>query len=233
MADLIQFMAQVAVVVCPLGPRSRTFIGRKDSSEACPDGLLPPVTGSAAFNIELFRNKTIEPHGLTALIGAHTTSQQFFVDPSRAGDPQDSTPGVWDVKFYGETLNGAPDRVFKFESDIKLSVAPETREEFLKFVTDQDDWNEVRHTSRSFCECFADILQDFAREYIRLSLLSVYQINSMTECTKVLPPAMRTFTEPDLGYVTKWLATDQQYPLVADAVFNGTVVTPDLFRVVS
>lgn len=144
MADLVQFSAQVAVVVCPLGPRSRTFIGRLDSSEACPDGLLPPSDGSAAFNIELFRNKTIEPHGLTALIGAHTTSQQFFVDVDRAGDPQDSTPGIWDILFYSQVLNGAPPRVFMFPSDINLSQAPESAAEFLKFANDgQDDWNEV------------------------------------------------------------------------------------------
>lgn len=167
MADLVQFMAQVAVVVCPLGPRSRTFIGRVDSSEACPDGLLPPVTGSAAYNIELFRNKTIEPHGLTALIGAHTTSQQFFVDPTRAGDPQDSTPGIWDVNFYNETLNGAPDRVFTFESDINLSVAPETQAEFLKFVTDQDDWNEVWHL-------FRPLSQSSLLTHRRISLASIF-----------------------------------------------------------
>lgn len=143
-ADLVQFSAQVAVVVCPLGPRSRTFIGRLDSSSACPDGLLPPADGSAAYNIELFRNKTIEPHGLTALIGAHTTSQQFFVDVDRAGDPQDSTPGIWDVLFYSQVLDGGPPRVFQFESDINLSTAPESQAEFLKFANNgQDDWNEV------------------------------------------------------------------------------------------
>lgn len=144
MADLVQFSAQVAVVVCPLGPRARTFIGRVDNSTACPDGLLPPVTGSGPLLIEIFRNKTIAPHGLTALIGAHTTSQQFFVNTSRAGDPQDSTPGIWDVRFYSEVLNGAPPRVFTFPSDVALSQAPETQAEFLEFANDgQEDWNEV------------------------------------------------------------------------------------------
>ncbi|KAJ4415047.1 hypothetical protein N0V82_007563 [Gnomoniopsis sp. IMI 355080] len=217
MADLVQFSAQVAVVVCPLGPRSRTFSGRVDSSTACPDGLLPPASGSAAYNIELFRNKTIEPHGLTALIGAHTTSQQFFVDTDRAGDPQDSTPGIWDVLFYRQVLDGAPPRVFDFESDINLSKAPETQGEFLKFANDsQEDWNE-----------------DFAREYIRLSLLSVYNINEMAECTKVLPQALKTYTEPDEDLLEKWRNSDQNFPLVAEAIFNGSVVTPDLFSNVS
>lgn len=37
MADLIQMAANVATVVCPLGPRVRTFVGRKDSSVPAPD----------------------------------------------------------------------------------------------------------------------------------------------------------------------------------------------------
>lgn len=146
LADMIQFAAQLAVVTCPLGPRSRTFIGRVDNSSAAPEGLLPPVDGEADFLIELFRNKTIAPHGLTALVGAHTTSQQFFVDLDRVGDPQDSTPGVWDVLFYSEVLNqtAVPPRVFLFPSDINLSKANETVSEWVGFANDgQEDWNEV------------------------------------------------------------------------------------------
>ncbi|KAF1959893.1 heme peroxidase [Byssothecium circinans] len=80
MADLIQFAANHAVVTCPLGPRVRTFIGRKDSSKPAPEGLLPGIHDSADKMIKLFRDKTISPHDLVALLGAHTTSQQFFVD---------------------------------------------------------------------------------------------------------------------------------------------------------
>ncbi|KAH9217084.1 heme peroxidase [Leptodontidium sp. 2 PMI_412] len=131
MADLIQMGANVATVVCPLGPRVRTFVGRKDSSTPNANNLLPPVTGSADFLIELFENKTIKAHGLAALVGAHTTSQQHFVDPSRALDPQDSTPGVWDVKFYGQTTGTAPKRVFKFPSDVALAAHPKISDDLL------------------------------------------------------------------------------------------------------
>lgn len=37
MADLIQFMANTATVTCPLGPRIRTYVGRKDSSTPAPN----------------------------------------------------------------------------------------------------------------------------------------------------------------------------------------------------
>ncbi|XPS73442.1 Manganese peroxidase [Ascochyta lentis] len=43
MADLIPFAAKHAVVTCLLGPRIRTFVGRKDSSKANQEGLLPSV----------------------------------------------------------------------------------------------------------------------------------------------------------------------------------------------
>lgn len=55
----------------------------------------------------------------------------------------------------------------------------------------------------------------------------------MTECTKVLPPAIKNFTEPDEALVEKWRDSTQQFPLVAEAMFNGSVVTPDLFNNVS
>lgn len=69
------------------------------------------------------------------------------MDPSRAGDPQDGSPGVWDVLFYGQTLGTAPTpkRVFKFQSDIELSKHPKTKTEWQEFAGSggQDHWNEV------------------------------------------------------------------------------------------
>jgi manganese peroxidase len=107
-ADLVQFSHNAATVLCPLGPRLFTFIGRDDSSLVPPHGLLPDTHSPAPVLIDLFNNKTINFVDLTALIGAHTTANQFFVDPSQAGAPLDSTPGIWDVKFYSETLQPNP-----------------------------------------------------------------------------------------------------------------------------
>jgi hypothetical protein len=144
MADLVQMGATVATVTSPMGPRIKSYVGRKDSSVACTDGLLQGVNSDAKTLIKLFEDKTIRPHGLTALIGAHTTSQQRFVDPSRAGDPQDSSPGVWDVRFYKQTTGDAPPRVFRFNSDVALAQDSRISTEFQQFATDQGHWNEVR-----------------------------------------------------------------------------------------
>jgi hypothetical protein len=147
MADLIQMGATVATVVCPLGPRIRSFVGRKDSAKPAKDSLLPNVFAPADDLIALFERKTIRPHGLTALVGAHTTSQQRFVDTTRALDPQDSTPGVWDIRFYAETLNpNAPSNIFKFAADVKFSTHPRMADEWAKFASPkdgQDHWNDV------------------------------------------------------------------------------------------
>ena len=49
--------------------------------------------------------------------------------------------------------------------------------------------------------------QDYARAYIRLSLLGVNNINELTECTKVLPSATRDFQNKDQNKLDKWLST--------------------------
>jgi len=106
--DLAQYMHNVATVVCPLGPRVLTLVGRKNSLFSNPNGLIPDTRASADDLIQLFSDKTINFKDLIALIGAHTTAKQRFVDPSKAGQSLDSTPGVWDVKFYSEVLVPTP-----------------------------------------------------------------------------------------------------------------------------
>lgn len=102
-ADLVQFMHNVATVTCPLGPRLLTLIGRRDRREANPMGLIPSNNATdAIFLIELFQNKTFTARDLAALLGAHTVAQQLYVDPSKAGQTLDSTPGIWDMNFYRE-----------------------------------------------------------------------------------------------------------------------------------
>ncbi|TDZ22882.1 Versatile peroxidase VPL1 [Colletotrichum orbiculare MAFF 240422] len=213
MADLIQFSANAATVVCPLGPRVRTFVGRKDSSVEAPPNLLPDVNSPADVLIDLFSNKTISSYGLISLLGAHTTSQQRFVDPSRAGDPQDSTPGVWDVKFYSETIGDAPPRVFKFNSDVALAKYPSTSAQFAAFAGPggQAAWNAA-----------------YAHEYVRLSLLGVYNINDLTECTKALPArwAPSGFKASDQGNVDTWVSSKGPVPKIPDEIRGGKPIGP-------
>jgi L-ascorbate peroxidase len=137
-ADIIAFAGAHATVSCPLGPTVKTLIGRKDSYNAAPDQSLLPSNASlsAPATLSLMADKGFNGPDTAALIGAHTTSKQKFVDPSKAGEPQDSTPGIWDVAYYGQTSN-PPRDVFVFNSDKSLSEDPSSGPAFKAFVGQQ------------------------------------------------------------------------------------------------
>ncbi|KAH3974897.1 peroxidase [Parastagonospora nodorum] len=207
MADLIQYMANHAVVSCPLGPRVRTYVGRKDATEAAPEGLLPSVHAPADELIALFADKTISAHELTALMGAHSTSTQSNVDASKAGYPQDTTPGVWDVNYYNETLDATENGcIFKLESDVKLSKHPAMAVEWQKFVGGQAHWN-----------------ADYAKAYLRLSLLGVNNINELKECTLTLPAQQATAPkDSDLNVSGKCTASSS-----SSLISSSTITIPN------
>ncbi|PSN65115.1 heme peroxidase [Corynespora cassiicola Philippines] len=168
-ADLIVFAGSHAVVTCPGGPQLKTWIGRNDSSTAAPDGLLPDVNAGADSLFQLFQNKGFNDVDLAALLGAHSTSKQFGVDTARAGTPQDTTPGVWDVKYYSDTVN-PPSSVFVFPSDAKLANHTQVGKQFRGFQNNQGKWNGK----------FADAMQ-------RMNLFGVKSTAGMADCTNKLP----------------------------------------------
>ncbi|CAG8958885.1 hypothetical protein HYFRA_00012882 [Hymenoscyphus fraxineus] len=170
-ADLIQFAAHHGIVSCPQGPRIVFFAGRKDATVPAPTGLVPDVHDSAQNLIDLMMDKTINAQDLAALLGAHSTAKQFHIDEAQSGAPQDSTPGIWDVKFYNETLQAnATSGVFRIPSDLALSQAQNMSEPWKAFVGAQQFWN-----------------QEFALAYTRIGLLGVNNINDLIDCTNALP----------------------------------------------
>ncbi len=211
MADLVQVGASVGAVVCPLGPRMRTFVGRRDGAAPGDSARLPDVRAPADDLIRLFRYKTIGPHQLVALVGAHTTSQQRAVDPARAGDPQDSTPGVWDTLFYAETTmpdedevgvgdgddaagdrNATAPRVFRFASDVALAQHPTTSDEWSAFAENgaQVHWNRVSETHTSAFSSF-----ERASERVVYGRFSIHVV--VTDAKRT--PETRTSPAPTSG----------------------------------
>ncbi|KAF1977244.1 ligninase LG6 precursor [Bimuria novae-zelandiae CBS 107.79] len=170
-ADLAQYAHNHATSTCPKGPRIKTYIGRKDATGPAPEGKLPDVHDTPDNLIALFERKGFTPHDLAALVGAHAAAKQRFVDTSQAGKPLDTTPGVWDVEFYNDTLQNPqnPD-IFVLPSDKVLSVHPKISDEWNSFIGDQPHWNE-----------------DYAKAYIRMSLLGVTNLQDLKDCTKTLP----------------------------------------------
>ncbi|KAI7784334.1 ligninase h2 precursor [Diaporthe eres] len=170
MADLIQMNAIAATAACPGGPRIKAYVGRVDNNALPPAGLIPSPFADAQTNIALFEAKTFTAADLVALIGAHTVSQQNFVDPAQAGKSQDTTDTVWDNTYYGETASpDTPDGVFKFQSDISLSNDSETSGTWQTFAKDQGAWEAA-----------------YAPAYFRMSLLGVNNLNELTDCSQVV-----------------------------------------------
>lgn len=84
-ADFVQAAGNIGIHSCPGGPVVKTLVGRDDSSDASPEGTLPPAFGAGASHdalVQLFADKGIEPRELAALMGAHTTSRAFAQKPN-------------------------------------------------------------------------------------------------------------------------------------------------------
>jgi hypothetical protein len=69
----------------------RTYIGRKDSTTSARAGHLPNPFDTADNLFALFQNKGLTAEDLAALLGAHSTAKQFFVDETQKGKPLDTT----------------------------------------------------------------------------------------------------------------------------------------------
>ena len=102
-------------------------------------------------------------------LGAHSTSNQFNFNTARSGAPQDSTPGVWDVKYYSETLN-PPQSVVVLPSDSKLAKFGNVGKEFSGFVNNQGKWN-----------------GKFADAMARMELFGSSGTSGLVDCTGALP----------------------------------------------
>ncbi|KAF1994013.1 class II peroxidase [Amniculicola lignicola CBS 123094] len=180
-ADLAQYAHNHATVTCPRGPRLMVFVGRKDAKKAAPKGLLPDVHDSADNLIALFQRKGISTHDLAALLGAHSSAKQRFVDETKANFSLDTTPGVWDTKFYNDTLQDPKDRptIFQLPSDKVLSVHSEVKDSWRSFIGQGKFWGEA-----------------YGKAYLRVSLLGVKNFNHLVDCTETLPLFRANATVP-------------------------------------
>ncbi|KAF1924512.1 class II peroxidase [Didymella exigua CBS 183.55] len=131
-ADMIEFAAAVAISSCPLGPRVRALVGRKDSREAAPLNSIPGSRDSISSILDKFKAKGFSGDDVVALMGTHSVAVQVNDDPAQAGKSLDSTPSIYDLKFYQETLDGtAP---YTLQSDRGLANNTETQKKWKEFA---------------------------------------------------------------------------------------------------
>jgi len=169
-ADMIAFAGSHAVVTCPQGPIVTTYIGREDTDVPAPDGQLPPANVTGDDALQHFSAKGFTAQDLAALIGAHTASRQFNTDPTQVGASQDTTPGIWDIVYFVQTLlKQAP---FSFQSDISLSQQESVGPWMQKFSTDKAGWDAA-----------------FSAAMTKMELLGTAGPSEMIDCTSALPRA--------------------------------------------
>ncbi|KAK1594614.1 peroxidase [Colletotrichum navitas] len=173
-ADMIVFAGNAAIFLCPGGPKVTTYIGRADSTKSAKAGGLPSPFDPPETLLGLFKAKGLDAEALAALLGAHSTSTQSFVNASQAGAPQDSTPGKMDVAYYKQThdfatagAGAAPAGIFVFPSDagVATSEADSVGSWFQSFIGEQEKWS-----------------QSFKKSMDRMSLFGNDQ-SSMSDCT--------------------------------------------------
>jgi hypothetical protein len=167
-ADMIEFAAAVAISSCPLGPRVRALVGRKDSSEAAPLHSMPGSRDSISSILEKFKAKGFNGDDVVALMGTHSVAVQVNDDPAQAGKSLDSTPSIYDLKFYQETLDGtAP---YSLQSDKGLANNTETKQIWKEFADgDTSKWNTA----------FTDAWNRFA--------VIGNDVDSLQDCSSIIP----------------------------------------------
>ncbi|KAJ4289880.1 hypothetical protein N0V90_011213 [Kalmusia sp. IMI 367209] len=166
----IRFLNKVtahAIKTCPGGPTVPAKVGRKDSSTAAPLGILPTGRESATELIARFAHKGFSAVDLAALIGAHTAARNRVTVPEKVDLTMDSTPGVWDTKYYTETINGnAPVTI---PSDKNMASNLVTGVPMKSFALSQGAWSAA-----------------FVPAMMKMSMLGVNGV-MLTDCTNALP----------------------------------------------
>lgn len=53
----------------------------------------------------------------------------------------------------------------------------------------------------------------------------MYNINNLTDCTKVLPQPVRTFVPADQCRVNQWMTSTKNVPEISTALLDGKLIT--------
>ncbi|KAJ6532491.1 heme peroxidase [Mycena capillaripes] len=168
--DIVQLAGVLAVLACPGGPAIPVFVGRTAPSNIAPTGLLPNPEDPVDKLVARFADMGFSVRDLIALIGAHTTGKQRFVDPTQANKSFDTTVDIWDTRFYTETSNTTVlPGTFKLDSDVAFSTDPTTSPDFSRFIGHQNIWT-----------------SDYADAHEKMSLLG-FSANDLTDCSEILP----------------------------------------------
>ncbi|KAJ6467503.1 heme peroxidase [Mycena vitilis] len=171
--DFLHLAGVLGVLACPGGPRIDAFIGRPQPKNIAPIGLLPSPDDPVPKLLDRFADMGFTTRDLIALVGAHSSGKQRFVDPTVANSSFDSSVDIWDVRFYAETAApSTPPGVLKLHSDVNFVHNASTAFEFHRFINNQEDWDE-----------------DYRSAHLKMSLLG-QDISTLTNCTELMPASI-------------------------------------------
>ncbi|KAJ6471628.1 heme peroxidase [Mycena vitilis] len=168
-------------LACPGGPVIPAFVGRPAPRNIAPDGLLPNPESPVADLVARFADMGLTVREMMALIGAHTTGKQRFVDTSVANNTFDTTirrpttpqpTCLVCCRFQGVShtrIDVLPLGTFKLDSDVAFSTDPSTSPDFTRFVGAQTIWT-----------------TDYAAAHAKMSLLG-QDVTDLTDCSEILP----------------------------------------------
>ncbi|KAJ6566601.1 heme peroxidase, partial [Mycena capillaripes] len=163
-------------LACPGGPQIPAFVGRTPPLNIAPMGLLPSPEDPVATLVARFTDMGFTVRDMIALIGAHTTGKQRFVDTAEANNTFDTTVDIWDTRFCKQVQYRGEDDVctqflgtFKLDSDVAFSTDPTTSPDFTRFIGAQTLWT-----------------TDYAAAHEKMSLLG-QNVADLTDCTEILP----------------------------------------------
>jgi len=168
--DIVHLAGVLAVLACPGGPVIPAFVGRPAPRNIAPDGLLPNPESPVADLTARFADMGFTSRELMALIGAHTTGKQRFVDTTKANATFDTTVDIWDTRFYTQTAGAtALPGTFRLDSDVNFAIDPSTTADFNRFVGKQANW-----------------AAEYAAAHEKMSLLGL-DVTDLTDCSEILP----------------------------------------------
>ncbi|KAF7366154.1 Peroxidase [Mycena venus] len=172
--DIVQIAGILAVLACPGGPAITAYVGRTPPQNIAPTGLLPSPEDPVATLVARFADMGLSSRDMIALIGAHTTGTQQFVNPAEANYTFDTTDTIWDTRFYTQTADNTtvlPD-VYKLDSDVAFSTDPTTSTDFNRFIGQQSLWQ-----------------TDYITAHTAMSILGQNAAH-LTDCSEILPSSI-------------------------------------------
>ncbi|KAF7351756.1 Peroxidase [Mycena sanguinolenta] len=172
--DIVHLAGVLAVLACPGGPVIPAYVGRDAPRNIAPTGLLPNPEDPVDVLLARFADIGFDSREVMALIGAHTTGKQRFVDTAVANTTFDTTVQIWDTRFYTQTADPTTDLpgTFKLDSDVNFATNPTTATDFKHFIGKQATW-----------------ITEYAAAHEKMSLLG-FQARDLTDCSEILPLAI-------------------------------------------